>query len=157
MDTDASDFGIGAVLSQCQEDGKEHVINYASWLLHHMKRVISSRYIPSSLPSVSDWRTICDSDWPWCIDMVTKLQVTWKATCKVAGEVVRISIHYCSPTRSEAQQRWCSLTFTMPTAWKASRGHHCKHIITNCIRRILVGWTTADAAGWQMPRRTVAG
>ena len=33
VDTDASDFGIDTVLSQCQEDGKEHVISYASRLL----------------------------------------------------------------------------------------------------------------------------
>ena len=78
VDTDASDFGIGAVLSQCQEDGKEHVISYASWLLTKPERNhcvtrkelrISSCYISPSLPSVSDWCTIHDSDWLRCIDM----------------------------------------------------------------------------------------
>ena len=38
VDTDASDFGIGAILSQCQEDGKEHVISYASRLLTKPER-----------------------------------------------------------------------------------------------------------------------
>ena len=67
VDTDASDFGIGAMLSQCQEDVKEHMISYVSQLLPpqllcHTKRVISSCYISPSLLSVSDWSTIGDSD-----------------------------------------------------------------------------------------------
>ena len=32
----------------------------------------------------------------------------------------------------------------MPTVWKECRGHHCKHIITNCIRRILIRWMQLD-------------
>ena len=38
VDTDASDFGIGAMVSQCQEDGMDHVISYASGLLTKPER-----------------------------------------------------------------------------------------------------------------------
>ena len=38
LDTDASDFGIGAVLSQVHDDGKEHVVGYASHSLSKAER-----------------------------------------------------------------------------------------------------------------------
>ena len=36
--TDSSGFGIGAVLSQIQADGKEHVVSYASRTMNNAKR-----------------------------------------------------------------------------------------------------------------------
>ena len=38
VNTDASDTGIGAILSQVQADGEEHVVSYASRLLTKAER-----------------------------------------------------------------------------------------------------------------------
>ena len=38
LDTDASDIGIGAVLSQIHDDGSEHVVSYASCVLSKPER-----------------------------------------------------------------------------------------------------------------------
>ena len=40
LDTDACEMGIGAVLSQCDPDGREHVIAYPSRFFAH-KAIVS--------------------------------------------------------------------------------------------------------------------
>ena len=38
LDADASDIGIGAALSKADEEGRERVVAYGSWLLSKSKR-----------------------------------------------------------------------------------------------------------------------
>ena len=58
VDTDASDVGIGSVLSQIQEDGAEHVIAYASRVLTKAERQysVTRRELPAVIYSFDHFR-----------------------------------------------------------------------------------------------------
>ena len=72
LDTDASNEGIGAVLSQV-EDGKETVIAYPTGLLCHQKGIASSCGLHSALQGVPLGLALCNSDGPWISHLAEKL------------------------------------------------------------------------------------
>ena len=76
IDTDAGDIGIGAVLSQVDQEGTEHAIAYSSHVLSKAEcNYCVTRYchIPTTLPTVPSQPTIYHPYKPWCPYLATRV------------------------------------------------------------------------------------
>jgi len=119
IDTDASETVIGAVLSQCDTDGIEHVITYASCLLTKPERnfCVTRKKL---LAVVTFLGHFCH----YLIGIPFTIRadhgvLTWLQNFKSPeGQLQEFQLNIIhTPTRIQAQQCRCSFQKTMSPVW----------------------------------------
>ena len=95
VDTDASDYGIGGVLSQCIE-GTEHVIAYyskssATEILHNQKGTISRGGHPGPLQGLCMGPEVCGTYRSCCASLVEESEKHSRNASTLVGETATIS------------------------------------------------------------------
>ena len=82
LQTDASDHGVGIVISQKGEDGLGHLIVFFSrklltqrgWIFHHRKKMPCHSEFSETLWSISHRKTLRDTDWPCSLMLCTLIK-----------------------------------------------------------------------------------
>ena len=127
LDTDASNTGIGGVLSQLDEAGNECVIAYASRTLSKAERryCVTRRELLAVVTFTQHFR-------PYLLGRQFTLRtdhgsLTWLQSFKepegrsaspVAGEVTRVPVYHCPQTRQKACECGRLVTLAMHSVWK---------------------------------------
>ena len=127
LDTDASNTGIGGVLSQLNEAGNECVIAYASQTLSKTERqyCVTRRELLAVVTFTQHFR-------PYLLGRQFTLRtdhgsLTWLQSFKepegrsaspVAGEVTRVPVYHCPQTRQKACECGRLVTLAMHSMWK---------------------------------------
>ena len=119
LDTDASDMGIGAVLSQIDGDGNERVIGYGSRLLTKPeRRYCVTRRELLAVPTIPDRSEIPSSHRPWLTHLAQEFQRPRGTASLLAGAPTRPRVRNRPSTWPVSYQCGRTLTPSLPAMWK---------------------------------------
>ena len=91
LDTDTSNTGLGAVLSQIQQEEEKVIafhsksLNKSEKLLHDVQGTLGSYCGSKDLPPLLVWKAISRLHRPRCFEMAVEVQETRGTTRQVAG------------------------------------------------------------------------
>ena len=89
LDTDASNTGISGVLSQLDDEGKEHVIAFASRTLCDPSRVVGRSRVHGAISPLFAGQGVYSPDRSW-FAVVAVVQRSRRTVGQVAGETAGV-------------------------------------------------------------------